>query len=143
MLEPRIKTNIQKPAPFPQDYITLIEETFQESFKNHIEPHEQVLIEGAIYPKEMLIAITLRATVKSITCIASMELNTKKYSLDNHVHLIIDSIGSFFDDYFGSDRQVTLQEKWTPYTIGNDQVYMKMSTKNEALESKADKLLSE
>ncbi|HBQ21862.1 MAG: hypothetical protein A2Z91_01795 [Deltaproteobacteria bacterium GWA2_38_16] len=141
MLLPRIKTSILKPATFPKDYIDLIHETFQESFKSYLEPHEQISIEGAIYPKEMLISIALTGTVKYTTCLASMELNTKKYTLDNHVHIMIDSMGSFFDEYFESEREVTLPEVWTKYEAGEDYVYMRMSTQNEILEAKADAIL--
>ena len=141
MLKPRIKTHL-KPAPFPQDYIQLIYETFQENYKKYLEPKEQVIVEGAVYPREMLIRLTLMSSIKTLNCTASMDLNTKKNTLDNHVHVLIDSLGSFFDEYFLEDRDVTIGEEWKSYDLSIETVYMKTSTANEALEEETNKLLN-
>lgn len=141
MLKPRIKTHL-KPATFPQDYIHLIYETFDENYKKYLVPQEKIRVEGAVYPKEMLIQITLaQSALKTTSCTASMDLNTKKYTLDNHVHILIDSLGIFFDEYFFEDRDVTIGEEWKPYDLSTQTVYMKTSTMNEALEEESDKIL--
>ena len=140
MLKPRIKTHL-KPASFPQDYIQLIYETFQENYKKYLEPKEQVIVEGAVYPREMLICLTLMSSIKTLSCTASMDLNTKKNTLDNHVHVLIDSLGSFFDEYFLEDRDVTIGEEWKAYDLSTETVYMKTSTTNEVLEEETNKLL--
>lgn len=143
MLKPRIKTHL-KPASFPQDYIKLIYETFEENYKKYLEPNEQIIVEGAVYPREMLIRLTLRrSSVQTLNCTASMDLNTKKNTLDNHVHILIDSLGAFFDEYFFEDRDVMIGEEWKSYDLSTETVYMKTSTVNEALEKESDRLLKE
>ncbi|MBI3019593.1 MAG: hypothetical protein HYY61_06875 [Deltaproteobacteria bacterium] len=140
MLSSRIKTQL-KPVPFPQDYIKLIDETFEENYKKYLEPDEQIIAEGAVYPQEMLIRLTLIRSAKTISCTASIDLNTKKNTLDNHVHILIDSLGAFFDEYFFENRDVIIGEEWKPYDLSTETVYMKTSTANEALEEKTNKLL--
>ncbi len=140
MLAPRLKTHL-KPAPFPKDYIKLIHETFIENYGKYLESNERILVEGAIYPKEMLIRLTLIGAIKTLNCTASIDLDIKKNTLDNHVHILIDSLGAFFDEYFLEDRDVTIGEEWKSYDLRTKMVYMKTSTVNEALEEESNKLL--
>lgn len=140
MIEPRNKSNL-KPATFPKDYVTLIRESFLDNFNDSLEPDDHISVAGAIYPRELIISITLSGSIRRLSCIASIDLNTKLHNLDYHVHLLIEATGSYFDEYFTSDRTLSPILDWTKYELGDDLVYMKTSSVNDDLERKANDLL--
>jgi hypothetical protein len=142
MLKPRIQSSIKQPGKFPEDLLKLVKDTFTETYKTSIEPNENFYVEGAIYPHELIIRITLMGDIKTISCSASMPVQTKKYNLSDHVHVMIDTMGSFFDEYFKESRQLLIEEGWKKYSLDeNTVIYLNLSTKNEYLEDQANKLL--
>lgn len=134
----------------PTEFTTKVQTVFNNQFK-HEAAHGEFLIEGRIYPEEIVLRAGYleKGRLKQINFEASMDRPKtqadagEQTSTMDRLYICIDILGSVMEEYFemGDEDEIDLPLRWRAYDFENETVYLQHSTANTRLEEEADRLL--
>jgi hypothetical protein len=140
-MNPRLKTS-KKWTEFPKEYLTQIQDVFQETFKKHLE-HAKLIVEGRIYTEEILLRVGVleKGRLAQINFEVSMNYSTKTKDAVDRIHDAIDAVASLMNDYFASNGEIEFPLTWQEFEFNKRSLYIQFTTVNSTLEAEADALL--
>ena len=163
----RRKDTLLRGSKLPRDYLKLVEDIFNKNFAKQLViekgAKEKFVVNGELFPDEVLLSISLQAPGKSMrmtTCYASVDhppVALKNESgkpassteaVQHSVNLCVDATASFFNNYFTEGRpleyDLEYRQGWTPVEIDkNTKVYLRINRDNPDLEAVADAILEQ
>jgi hypothetical protein len=123
--------------------IAEMESAFKERFQSDIMNNEEVSFEGYYTDHALYLTLILKnfdesfyypvETVVSIT-------DNKELAMPEARFVLLDFIGTYFEEYFESNRETFLPIAWSPFTVNNN---AKISAKGQVLNRKLDKVADE
>lgn len=140
-MKPRHDKAVKK-NDFPPELISQIREILKKTFKKAASGRE-IKVRGTVYDKELLVSASYieKGSIKSLNFIASVDMIGPQRDLMKKVDVVLDSLGSMIEQYFGSEEEIEMPREWSPFKVDKETVYLIFTTENEDLESEADKIL--
>jgi hypothetical protein len=132
---------------FTPEEIAKMESAFNEEFLSFLNRDENIYIEGYIdEEKVMYLNLTLKNREETYfypfqTKILESENSDLKE--EDAMHLLLDFIASYFDDFFKSSRNTFVLIDWKKYEFKERVLYAKGQVLNKRAEDLADKFLLE
>ena len=143
-MNPRLKTS-KKWTAFPKEYAEQIVTVFTENFEQYFEKDSKIVVEGRIYPEEILLRVGYHVSgqLKQANFEVSMQYKADKHSTVEKIHNCIDAAASMMMEYFENDGQVEFPRTWKEYPFQGQVLFLQFSTVNTDLEAEANKLLGD
>ncbi|PIK16475.1 hypothetical protein [Halobacteriovorax sp. JY17] len=134
---------IALPEEWTKKVCTLLNEVYESNCKAE---GKTIEVYGSTYPDEFLFISTLVDTnderVASVSYFISADLD-KKTNPEKMLNDLVDSIGAFFDIYFGTKDWDDYQAEWLETEFKGHRFFYKISRENIALHIMADNLLNQ
>lgn len=131
---------------FPEEWRNKFQKLLSSLYLQDIEKRKQEFSVFAFtYPNEVLLVVTLadkEAMGIPVSYFASCDLSANKEPL-KQLDIMADSVGVFFDQYFGEDEWYDFIDIWTEADLKNQKFFYKIVRENAALTLEADRLLRE
>ena len=145
-MKPRLKTS-KKWTEFPLEYRTQIETVFKENFQEASQ-NGQILIEGRIYPEEVIMRVGYieNGRLQQANFEASLQYSHEENDAIDKIHTCIDATASMLQEYLenkNTEEGIDFPKTWTEYNLNEQEVYLQFTTVNTKLEEMADKILGE
>lgn len=141
-MTPRLKSS-KKWTAFPKEYTEQIQGVFKENFAAYVDKDSEIVIEGRIYPEEILLRVGYREAGR----LAQANFETSiSYSQENNdalemIHNCVDAAASMMMEYFETDGETDFPYVWKEVPFKKSKIYLRYSTENSELEAEANKLL--
>jgi hypothetical protein len=124
--------------------IAQMEATFNEQFFDDLQKDENIFFEGHYEDGVCYLTLILKNEEEtfyypfetSISFKENPDLNDKEARV-----ALLDFIGSYFDDYFSSQRETLVTIDWASYKLDDLNIYARGQVLNKKLESMADDIL--
>lgn len=134
----KVKQDWRARALTPEE-IAEMEDAFRERFSSNILNEEEISFEGYYTDVAFYLTLILKNFDESfyypVETVVSIQDNKDLTSAQARLQLL-DFIGSYFDEYFESNRETFLPIAWTAYTINE----VKISAKGQVINRKLDKI---
>ncbi len=142
-MQPRLKSS-KKWTAFPSEYSEQIETVFKENFAKQLSAGK-LIIEGRIYPEEILLRVGLneKGKLAQANFEVSMDSSPSKKDAVERIHNCIDAAASMMLEYFENDGDVEFPRVWQEYPFQGQALYLQYSTENTDLEAQANALLGD
>lgn len=143
-MQPRLKSST-KWTHLPQDVTLQIQNVFEQNFQKEL-GKARVLVEGRIYPQEILLRVGYlepgRLIQNNFEVSVDYEPRNESSALQT-IHLCVDVAASLLTEHFESEGELELPNTWTAFPFENHQVWLQYTTENTSLEKQANELLGE
>lgn len=142
-LETRNPTEAE-PVQIPKDFLEQVKGVITESFKDHLNPGDEFHIFGQVFPEEIVLACSLQygKSVRTTTAYASLDHSVgKDTKMEKKLYSMVDFFGSFFMDFFESDRNFHYEDVWSEYQEGKTKFFVRINRDNILLESQTEDFL--
>lgn len=143
-MKPRLKSS-KKWTLLPPDFIRQIQELYEKNFKDLLDDQD-ILIEGRIYPEEILLRVGLRIpeSIRQSNFEVSLEYSAEKDNAIEMIHVAVDAAASMMAEHLENpDEIIDFPEVWQKFPFENHEVYLQFNTINSDLEAQANALLGE
>ena len=142
-MEPRLKSS-KKWTELPKEYLEQIQQVFRQNFKKHI-GEGQIIAEGRIYPEELLLRVGFleKGRLKQANFEASLQYKKNKDNVVQLIYFCIDCTASMMTEYFEAKGEADFPREWKKFEVDKQEIHLKHSTVNSALEAEADQILGE
>lgn len=132
--------------PLPIKWCENAEKTLLSAYQEHVEhQNKHFQFHGFTYEDEIFVAASYLDTenlnIAPVTYLVSVDLDEKKNS-DKILDLLLDSMGIFFDGYFGDQEWNDYVANWTEAEFKGQEFFYKVTRENIALTIEAEKLLN-
>jgi hypothetical protein len=140
---------IKKHEKWPNRFMTpeeiaQMEAVFNEQFFDDLAKDENISFEGHYEDGACYLTLTLKNEEETFyyPFETSISFNEHPYLSPEEARVaLLDFIGSYFDDYFSSQRETLVTIDWTPYKLDDINIYARGQVLNKKLESMADDIL--
>jgi len=142
-MEPRLKTST-KWTPFPTELLEQIQAVVENFFEDYEIENGQFVVDGAIYPTEILlqIGITRPGQLRQDNFIASLEYDSKNEKPMELINLMSDFLGEVWVHFLEDEPEYEdLPRQWQANTFEKKPIYLRYTSENTSLEKQADALL--
>lgn len=143
-MKPRLKTS-KKWTLLPPDFIQQVHDLYEKNFKDLLEDQD-ILIEGRIYPEEILLRVGLRTpeSLRQSNFEVSIDYSAEKDNALVMIHVAVDAAASMMVEHLENiDEVIDFPEVWQKFPFENHEVYLQFNTINSDLEAQANALLGE
>jgi hypothetical protein len=126
------------PSELPSEFLFEITEVLNAQYKEQRDSVENEVFQAnaLIYQTEIVLVVTLSKpkSPRTQNIYASMDYTKEQTSINEAIYHLVDSVGYYLEEYFESNREVSLPDAWTKYEINEKTVYLKGDTVNISLE---------
>jgi len=143
-MTPRLPTS-KKWTSLPTELCAQIREIFEEGFQG-LAQSGNILVEGRIYPEELLLRIghLENGRLKQANFEVSLDFNSSKQNAVERIHFAVDCAASMVQEYCDQEQDLEgFPRTWNSYKFDQQVAFLQVSTVNTSLESEADRLLGE
>lgn len=142
-MKPRLESS-KKFTALPAELVAQVKDVFAESFSKDA-GEGKFLIEGRIYPKEILFRAGFLESgrIRQFNFEVSLEFDPKKDNALKMIHFVVDCAASMMEAFFEAGNIDEFPVTWQEFKAQGKTAYIMASTVNSELEAEADKLLGE
>jgi hypothetical protein len=143
-MEPRLKTS-KKWTPYPTELLEQIREVVEVFFADYEVGNGKFVIEGEIYPEEVLlrIGISRPGQLRQDNFEASLQYDVKNDKPLDLIHMMTDFLGEAWINYLEDEPEdESLPRQWQKNYFENREIHLRYSTANSELEAQANALLA-
>lgn len=143
-MEPRLKTS-KKWTPYPTELTEQIREVVETFFADYDVQAGEFVIEGEIYPEEILLRIgmTQKGQLRQDNFEASLQYGPDDKALEL-IHVMADFLGETWINYLeDAPEPEDLPRQWQENYFEKNKIYLRYTTVNTTLEAEANRLLQE
>lgn len=138
------KSNWSKRSLTPHE-LSEMESAFLKKFGYNLKQDEDVFFEGRYTDTELFLTAILRNNEETyyypFEAVISVEDN-ENIEMEEAKMLLLDFIGSYFEDYFANDRDTYIPIDWTCFEMQENKLYARGQVINRKLEKMGDEILS-
>lgn len=132
----------------PENWINKIETVLYKVYQDQCDAKSLAFqVHGLTYPDEFFLAVGLFNPKKleeaATTYVVSLDLDEKMKDPEKHLDTLIDSMGVFFDSFFGDPDWNDYNSNWTEAKYKDLNFHYKVSRENVALTIQAEALLNQ
>ena len=141
MLIPRKKES-KKWTDMPKEFSTQIKTVFEENFKVQLDG-KKLLVEGRIYPSEILLRVGVNRVgeLRYQNFEVSLDHSKAKQDAISQIHIAVDAIASLMVEYFENEEEHEMPFVWQEYPFEKQTIWLQYSSVNPDLEAEANRLL--
>ncbi|MEI6079555.1 MAG: hypothetical protein WCQ53_02825 [bacterium] len=124
--------------------IAQMEAVFNERFFNDLKKDENIFFEGHYEDDVCYLELILKNHDESFYYPVETTISLKDHPIlapDDARLVLLDFIGAYFEDYFGTDRESLIPIDWAPFKMGDLTIYARGQVLNKKLEKMAEDIL--
>lgn len=143
-MQPRKEDQLKKfSTRIPADFTEIVEETFNENFKDNIKKKQKFKAEGTLFTNEVDFGVSLitEGSLDCLTCMASCDYHEKDGALEKVLQDMIDIIGNFFDEHF-TEPSKEYSPNWVKIPHKSREIWTCISKENLKIDKIADEFLA-
>ncbi len=144
-MEPRLKTS-KKWTPYPAELLGQIREVVEVFFADYEVGDGKFMIEGEIYPEEILlrIGISRPGQLRQDNFEASLQYDSQKDKSMDLINIMTDFLGEAWINFLEDEPEIEdLPRQWQKNNFEKREIYLRYTTNNTDLEAQANALLGE
>lgn len=143
-MEPRLKSS-KKWTPYPKELTEQIREVVEVFFADYETNNGKFIIEGEIYPEEVLLRIGINrpGQLRQDNFEASLQYDVKQDKAIDLVHIMTDFLGEAWINFLEDEPELSeLPLIWQENIFEKRKIYLRYTSANTELEAEANRLLA-
>ena len=144
-MDPRLKTSTKWTA-YPEELLQQIQDVVHGFFEDYDLGNGRFVINGAIYPEEILLRIGVNepGRLQQDNFEASLEYDSKNEKALDLIHVMADFLGETWIQFLEDEPEPeSLPRPWQENNFQGKKIFLRYTTVNTELERQADELLNE